>query len=174
VAKSNQVVGWAGNGWHAHTRWWIEAVECYWRWARSGVRDRILLVYYEDLVLETETTLREICRFIGEEFEPQMLSWERIVDREVAVRERNFQTKLKLKIGAEGITRWKREMSARQTFICEAFMGSNLRRLGYELRHAGRLWVPIFALTRVGYRTVYPVYELATRIRRGLRNRFFK
>jgi sulfotransferase family protein len=174
VAKSNQVAGWAGNGWHANTRWWIEAIEWYWRWDRSAARDRILLVHYEDLVLDTETVLRKICRFIGEEFEPQMLSWERVVDKQVPVRERKSQTKLKFKIGEEGVARWKREMSARQTFICEAYMGSSLRRLGYELRYASPLWAPVFSLTRLCYPIAYPGYEFAMRIRGGLKNRFFK
>jgi hypothetical protein len=172
VAKSIQAREWTGSRWlHDNTRWWTETIESHWRWARSAVRDRILLVHYEDLVLETETTLRKICRFIGEEFEPQMLAWERVVDEQVSPRERMQHTKLKLKIGPEGVARWKREMSARETFIGEAFMGSNLRRLGYELRYASRLWLPLFALTRLGCRTVLPLYEMAARVRRGLRYR---
>jgi hypothetical protein len=172
VAKSIQAREWAGSLWlHDNTRLWTQAIECHWRWARSAVRDQILLVHYEDLVLEAETTLRQICRFIGEEFEPQMLSWERIVDKQVSPREHMQHTKLKLRIGAEGVARWKREMSARETFISEAFMGSNLRRLGYELCYSSPLWAPVFALTRVGCRTVLPAYELARRVRRGLRYR---
>jgi Sulfotransferase family len=172
VTKSIQARDWAGSRWlYDNARGWSLAIECHWRWARSAAREMILLVYYEDLVLEPETALRRICRFIGEEFEPQMLSWERIVDAQVSPREHRQHTKLKLKIGAEGVARWKREMSARETFIGEAFMGSNLRRLGYELRYSSRLWAPVFLLTRLGCRVILPAYEVAARVRRGLRYR---
>jgi len=172
VAKSIQAREWTGSRWlHDNTRWWTETLGWHWRWARSPVRDRILLVHYEALVLETEATLRKICRFIGEDFEPRMLSWQKVVDTQVSPREHMQHTKLKQTIGAEGIARWKREMSAREIFIAEAFMGSNLRRLGYELRYPSRLWTPVFAATRLGCRTILPVYEFAARVRRGLRYR---
>jgi Sulfotransferase family len=172
VAKSIQAREWTGSRWlHDNTRWWTETIEWHWRWARSAMGDRILPVHYEDLVLETEMTLRRICRFIGEEFEPRMLSWQRVVDEQVSPREHMQHKKLKLKIGAEGVSRWKREMSAREVFIAEAFMGSNLRRLGYELRYSSRLWAPAFLLTRCGCRMILPAYQFAARVRRGLRYR---
>lgn len=170
VARSVLARDWAGSRWlHDNTREWSRAIEFHWRWARSAHPDRMLLVHYEDLVLDTETALRRICRFIGEEFETQMLSWQRTVDVQVSPRERNQHTKLKLTIGAEGIACWKREMSAREMFISEAFMGANLRRLGYELRYPSPHWAPVFALTRLACRTFLPAYEWAARFRRGLR-----
>lgn len=39
-------------------------------------RDKTLLVRYEDLVTDSEITLREICKFIGEPFDEQMLKFE--------------------------------------------------------------------------------------------------
>jgi Sulfotransferase family len=74
---------------------------------RSDFSDRILQIRYEDLVLETEDTLRKICAFIGEEFEPQMLPWQLKVDEQVAARERDIHAKLKLNPGAESVARWK-------------------------------------------------------------------
>src|SRR5579859_1525478 len=72
VAKSFQATDWVGLWLHENTREWTRALDCHWRWVRSDLRDRILQVRYEDLVLKTEGTLRKICEFIGEEFEPQM------------------------------------------------------------------------------------------------------
>ena len=173
VAKSFQATGWPSGGrWlHDNTREWTKAVRCHWRWCRSEFRDRILLVRYEDLVVAMEATLRQICRFIGEEFEPQMLAWEGKVEEQVPEREQVRHTKLKLRIGPEAVTRWKREMSARETFVSEAFMGSHLSRLGYERRYASPLWAPAFALTRLYCRTVLPTVQFQTRAVRFLRNR---
>jgi hypothetical protein len=172
VALSFRVTGWIGSRWlHENAGEWLRAIEWHWRWSRSELRKRILLIRYEDLVLETEATLREICRFIGEEFEPQMLSWERLVDAQVPSHERAQHTKLKLKIGREGIARWKREMSTRGTFVCEAIMGSHLRRLGYELRYSSPLWKPVFALTHFGIRRLLPAFRRAAHLRDRLVSR---
>jgi hypothetical protein len=171
VAKSTQATGWFGRWLHDNAKAWAEAVEYQRRWARSEFRGRILEVRYENLVLEMEATLREICRFLGEEFEPRMLSWERQVDGQIPARERIYHTKLKLKIGSEGVARWKREMSAREVFVSEAFMGSHLARLGYERRYPSRLWAPAFAVTRVFCRTVLPAVQFQIRVVRSLRKR---
>src|SRR5262249_42375643 len=56
VAKSFQATDWTGWYWHLNIRNWINALECHWRWIRSDIRDRILEVRYEKLVLETEAT----------------------------------------------------------------------------------------------------------------------
>jgi len=171
VAKSFQATGWVGPWIYANAAEWVRVLDYHWRWQRSQIRDRILEVRYEKLVLETEATLREICRFIGEEFEPQMLAWQSVVDARVSSRDVKFHRKLKQRIGPEGVSRWKREMSARETFIAEAFMGSHLRRLGYERRYPSVLWQPAFALTRWYCRTVLPGVDLSVRAAGFLRRR---
>jgi hypothetical protein len=171
VAKSFQATDWIGRWLHDNAREWIRALECRRRWVCSDFRDRILQVRYEDLVLETESALRKICGFIGEEFEPQMLSWQLEVDEQVPARERDVNAKLKLKSGAESVARWKREMSAREMFVSEAFMGSDLTRLGYERRYTSPFWTSAFVLTRLYCRTVLPAIELQIRCARFPRNR---
>jgi hypothetical protein len=171
VAKSFQATDWVGRWLHDNTREWVRAMGYYWRWLRSDLRDRILPVRYEDLVLETEATLRQICAFIGEEFEPQMLSWELKVDEQVPERERDVHAKLKLKPDASSVARWKREMSGREMFVAEAFLGVDLGRLGYERRYRSRLWVPAFALARLYCRTILPAVEFQIRAVRFLRKR---
>jgi Sulfotransferase family len=165
VAKSFKATGWdTGGRWlHDNTREWTKAVKFHWLWTQSEFRDRVLLVRYEDLLLEMEATLRRICLFIGEEFEPQMLAWEGKVDEQVPEREQVRHTKLKQRIGLEGVARWKREMSARETFVAEAFMGAHLTRLGYERRYASPLWAPALALTRLYCRTVLPAVHFQTK-----------
>lgn len=172
VAKSFQATDWVGRWLHENTREWTRTLECYWRWVRSEFRDRILQIRYEDLVLHTEGTLQTVCRFIGEEFEPQMLSWQLKVDEQVPARERDVHAKLKLTPGAESVARWVREMSAREVFVSEAFMGSDLARLGYERRYRSSFWAPAFVLTRLYCRMILPAVELQIRGARFLRNRF--
>ena len=150
------------------SRDWNAAVKSHWRWTRSEFRQRILLVRYENLVVEPEATLREICQFIGERFEPQMLSFATTVDKQVPARERKYHPKLNQSVDSHGVARWKREMSVREVFVAEAFMASHLRRLGYELCYSGSYWAPAFALTRLCCRTGFIGYEMVSRLRRRL------
>jgi hypothetical protein len=171
VAKSFQATGWVGPWLHDNMREWLKALRYHWRWMGSQYRGHILVVRYEDLVLRMDATLRQICAFIGEEFEPQMLAWEGRVDEQVPAREQVRHTKLKMRIGEEGVDRWKREMSRREIFVCEAFMGSHLGRLGYERHYRGALWEPVFGLTRLYCRTVLPAVEFHIRALRFLGKR---
>jgi hypothetical protein len=167
VARSFQNRGWVESQWlHDNGREWIRAMECHWQLMRSDLRDRILLIYYEDLVLEPEATLRKVCRFIGERFEPQMLAWQEKVDEQVSAREHLQHDRLKLRIGQEGLARWKRDLSVRSTFLCEAFMATHLRRLGYELRYSSPFWIPLFALTRLVEPALLPLYQWTLRASR--------
>jgi hypothetical protein len=171
VAKSFQATRWIGPRLHDSTGPWIQALKCQRRWEHSEFRNRILLIRYEDLVLRTEPTLRGICRFIGEEFEPNMLSWEGRVDEQVPARWQIHHTKLKSRMGAEGVARWKRELSARELFVCEAFMASLLASFGYQRRYTSRLWVPAFALTRWYCRAVLSGDQVVIRAVLSVRGR---
>src|SRR5262249_17372873 len=146
-----------------NTREWSRALEYYRRLAASELRDRILQVRYEELVVDPESTLRRVCQFIGENFEPQMLSWQRHVDEQVPERERRIHGKLKRRSGVDDVARWKREMSARELFVAEAFLGRDLTRAGYERRYPGPFWAPAFALTRLFCRTALPAVEFHMR-----------
>lgn len=171
VAKSFQAQGWPSRWLHEGTGEWVAALDSTERWMASALREQILEVRYEDLVLDTETTLRETCRFLDEQFEPQMLSWEEKVDEQVPSRERHIHTKLKRKADATDVARWKREMTAREVLVAEAFMGAHLARARYERRFAGRLWTPIFALTRVYCLWALPAVGFSFRALRFARNR---
>ena len=171
VAKSFQAAGWVSRWLHENTREWINALEHERRWKGSELGQRILQVRYEDLVLETEATLRQVCQFIGEEFEQQMLAWQGHVDERIPARESGIHRKLKLRIDPQGVSRWKREMSAREIFVCEAFMGAHLTRMGYERRYRSALWAPAFALTRLYCRIVLPLVDIQMKALNFLRKR---
>jgi Sulfotransferase family len=171
VARSFQNTHWVSPWLHDNTEEWVSAMKYQRRWERSELRNFILPIRYEDLVLDTEATLRKTCEFLGERFEAQMLAWEHNVDAQIPDRERKYHKKLKLKIGSEGVARWKREMGARETFVAEAFMGSQLARLGYERRYPSPLWNPIFALTRLCCRLILPAVQWQSRTLRSERRR---
>lgn len=174
VAKSFHAKRWYGRWLHDNTQEWNEAMEFNARWMNLPLSSRILQVRYEDLVLDTEKTIRKICTFLGEQFEPQMLSWQERVDELVPAREVHIHEKLKQAPQLKDTYRWKREMTTREVFVCEAFMGKHLEALGYELRFRGSSWVPFFALTRWYCRYILPIVAFPIRAARFLRDRLLR
>ena len=132
------------------------------RWARQMSKgraeaervERYREVRYEELVLDTEATLRGVCDFIELDFDAAMLGYhERAADRtRPLARERprgHGKPPIPAWYGpsihaltseppvAERAGRWRTEMSAEDVEVCEAVAGETLSELGYELAGAG-------------------------------------
>jgi len=148
VAKSFQQRGWYGPWLHENTREWNEALAYRERWNHVEAKNSILDVRYEDLVLDTERTVRGICDFLGEQFEPQMLAWQGRVEDLVPARELVIHDKLGRPPAAADVERWRHEMTVRELFVSEAFLGRHLVFAGYEPYFINPLWTPLFQLTR--------------------------
>ncbi|MDX6636721.1 MAG: hypothetical protein QOJ01_232 [Solirubrobacterales bacterium] len=116
--------------------------------ANEFVADRYAEVRYEDLVTDTEATLRRVCGLIGLDFDPVMLSYhehaaERLEEMN-RTRERVGRQTLsgaeRMKAHAltsappssERIAVWKNEMSAADKHDFEVAAGGLLTELGYE------------------------------------------
>ena len=164
VAKSFQALQWSGRWLHDNTREWVEAMDYNERWVHSELSAQIFQARYEDLVLDTEKTVREICKFLGEQFEPGMLSWAEKVDDLLPAREVGIHEKLKQTPDATFICRWKKEMSNRELLVSEAFMGRHLEALGYERKFRNLAWTPILGLTRWYCLRVMPLFGLPLKV----------
>ena len=171
VAASFQRQGWYGPWLYSNAREWSDALECDSRWKGQPIEAQVLRVHYEDLVLNTERTLRTVCQFIEEEFEPQMLAWEGRVDESVPLREQHIHQKLKSRPSAEDVYRWKREMPLRQIWIAESFMRVQLDQAGYERRFSSVFWTPAMLVTQIICKSVFPVVEFQMRAFGYLRRR---
>lgn len=171
VTKSFQRTGWYGPWLSDNTSEWNRAFDCRKRWIQSEVDKAIMDIRYEDLVLDVERTVRDICTFLGEEFEPQMLAWQSRVDGLVPAREMAIHDKLRHLPGAADVDRWRREMTTREVFVCEAYIGERLAEAGYDRKFPNSLWAPVFRVTR-WYCTVFaPVSNLLSRVLRAMRRR---
>lgn len=137
--------------------WNDEGSRCYdksFRWSRvlqhrealqrSELDRNILDVKYEDLVREPEATMRRICAFLGETFEPAMIEADRLVDR-VPARERKIHSKLDRKLSEDAVGAWRTKLSAFECFVMEACLRRDLERWGYSLRFSAPAWQPLLA-----------------------------
>jgi hypothetical protein len=124
---------------------------CAWRSevgaARRFGRDHPYLeLRYEDLVAEPEARLREVCAFLGLEYEPAMLEYHRREDPGLlADHPRLAQPPV------AGVRSWREELSRGETELFEAIAGDLLVELGYERAypHPGRR--ARAAAARIGY-----------------------
>jgi hypothetical protein len=85
---------------------------------------------YEDLVDQPEARLREVCAFLGLEYEPRMLEYHRREDPSL------YADHPRLAEPPVPDTRsWRREMRAADAELFEAIAGDLLAELGYERAH---------------------------------------
>ena len=112
---------------------WSTRVAAGMRDGRSLEKGRYLEVMYADLVEDNEDTIRDICSFIGVDFDPVMLDPEATSKGALARAERYNPH-----VGEQPIRRvrnWQNDMSDAQVEIFEAVAGDVLSELGFERRH---------------------------------------
>ncbi|HEX2388720.1 MAG TPA: sulfotransferase [Solirubrobacterales bacterium] len=114
---------------------------------KSGV---YLEIRYEDLVSDTEGTLRRICEFVELEFDPEMLDYHRRAEQRLAEMNRDLDNAdngivrtANNRLAAHALTteppttnrcgRWRSEMTPAELTEFEGVAGQLLAELGYEL-----------------------------------------
>ena len=160
VAMSFIELGWGSAGrCYREDFEWALAVRRRDEYRGTAIEPRILDIRYEDLVSHPERTLREICRFLGEAFQPAMLDVAQRIDQ-VPESERLIHPMLARPVTKDAIGRW-RELRWFECFIMEACLWRELRQWGYALRFSSRKWQLPFAATAWLLRTTGGVLTLA-------------
>ena len=128
-------------------RWWRSWVEEARQQAQN--LDHYIEIRYEDLVVDTELTLKEVCHFVGLDWDPIMLDYHKRADRRMseiahdipasgnrsAVRgaDRKAIHALTSKPPqSTRVNRWKAEMSAPDNKSFIELSGHLLQEFGYE------------------------------------------
>lgn len=118
---------------------WARAMDSSARARRSLPAGSYHEVRYERLVADPEPELREICRFLGEEYDPAMAEPARVAD--VAVPSRKSWHRLTHEpVTTQRVGSWRERLAPWQITLCEAKLGGHLRELGYPLSDAGSPW----------------------------------
>jgi hypothetical protein len=164
VSKSFQATGWYGPWLHENTREWKDAIDLFMQYRSQYPSFDIYEVRYEDLVLDTENTVKNLCKYLFIEYEAGMLAWCNAVEGKIPAREAHIHKKLTRRPDSGDVYRWKKEMSRRELFVVESFIYKELRSAGYSLSHSGILWVPVFSICRAWYATIFPVYTFIRRV----------
>ena len=90
--------------------------------------DLVLLVKYEALVESPEKYYRDICTFLGVEYEPSIL----ITGKHKKEFYPKHHKSLDDKINTKHIDEWKNQLSKKQIKICEIVAGKYGEKFGYK------------------------------------------
>jgi hypothetical protein len=91
-------------------------------------------IYYEDLITSPEKTLRDICEFVGESFEAQMLECHDAI-RHVNPRGDPWHRSLRATADASHAQLWRREMESAHKIEAESLLGDRLALHRYPCEH---------------------------------------
>ena len=97
--------------------------------------DRYLEASYEDLVDDAETEVRRMCTFLGLEFAPEMLQYQKAAEEFIASSYQPEAFTALVQPPTSGLRDWSNAMSQSDVALFEAIAGELLVDLGYERRN---------------------------------------
>lgn len=138
VTSSILAKNWARSSTFAfvHARRWRRAAQALQRHASSG---RVFVAPYERLVADPQGLLREICAFIGEEFDSEMIARTRAGDYRLYPDDPgSLQSQPVLKpLDPSSLDKWRSRLSRDAVAIVEKEAGPAMAAFGYRPETAG-------------------------------------
>lgn len=133
VVSSSLQTDWGGRSVDQVSRRWNRIFDQHQRLCQLLPPERYTMVQYEDLVLKAEETLKKLCGFLNESFEPQMLQYDKRPASELGFSEGEEWKRNTLKpLDPARSTAWKRNLRPEQIAIIERITGARLVQLGYQ------------------------------------------
>lgn len=94
--------------------------------------DRYLMVRYEDLATDPETTMRRVCAFIGEDYSAEMLRMGGVPEQKDRAGNSSFGDVEPGSISTRAIGRFRQVLSPSELAFIELVAGRELSAMGYE------------------------------------------
>lgn len=135
VALSLAAKGWGQRSPYTAAVFWRRCVEAGLGDGRPLGPERYHELSYEELITRPEPTLRRVCAFLDEDFDPAVLRPTRIP---VPSSEVLWPAAFEHEIHADNCCRWKRELPPADRAVFESVAGELLRRVGYKTERAVR------------------------------------
>ncbi len=174
VVSSELSAEWGARSVDQIARRWRRVVDRHHELERILPADRYMMLRYEDLVRNPEATLRRVCEFLGESFEPAMLRYyERPADELGFDRSESWKLNTLKPLDPQRLDAWKSALDAKQVDLIERASAPHLESLGYEPASIERPGFWRYAWNRFVDRIPWAV-EVATgaaRRKRGPRRR---
>ena len=102
--------------------------------ARQNTKiDEYIELRYEDLITNPEYELSRLCQFLGEEYNPAMLDFQKTSEFSVPNYKMAWHGATRGPLNSRSVGRWKRDLTAYQISLIQWAVGDELFRLGYDL-----------------------------------------
>lgn len=131
VVASLVKVPWHHNYYFAHAQTWRECMKIL---ERRASDPRVYPLRYEDLVRDPEGTLRPLCEWLGEDFDPRMIEREGADHRLSHQKDWSFdhQKNALGSINAESLDKWRKQFTPAEVSVIELLTAEHMRKHGYE------------------------------------------
>ena len=107
------------------TTLWKATVNAMQAAQRATGADRVVIQRYEDVVLDPESSIRELCGWIGIEYEPHMLS--------VPMQNSSISAfSEEAGISSAPLERWRKTLSEHEIGVVQKVSGESLNNVGYK------------------------------------------
>lgn len=108
--------------------WWVR------RMGRLLGAARYHEVRYEDLVADPQSELRSLCRFLGLDFDADMLAYHRRVDEAIPAEKRHIWPMIDSAPRSDNVEKWREAMSTGEEICFEKRARDALEESGYAVR----------------------------------------
>lgn len=132
VALSHETYRYGGSNTLECAERWVQQLRTNLKMGAMLDPGRYRTLRYEDLVLDSENTLREVCRFIGVDYSPAMLDYPQMVADKIPESRRSLWPALDKPPVKSKVYGWKQRMGAAKRMVFENVANGLLRELGYE------------------------------------------
>ncbi|MBL1209296.1 sulfotransferase [Geminocystis sp. GBBB08] len=132
VTASLLTMPWANNYADQHAKTWQKNIQLLQKWEKT---ERIISIYYEDLITKTELTLKKICHFIAEEYTPQMIEGRSQKSSPLINRQGQAlinKSKALKPIDLKAINKWQQQLLASEIEIIEHITKAEMRQHNYQ------------------------------------------
>lgn len=99
--------------------------------------DQFAEIRYETLAQTPEPVIRQLCAFLDEQFEPQMLAQGALAQKVGGGIDRHVEAQAAIHTGSIG--RWRQALSPYEQKLADALAGDALQTFGYELAGLGEM-----------------------------------
>ncbi len=135
VASLQNVPWWSGGFLGAVATWQL-ADEQLRRFGRHAAPDQYHALRYEDLLHDPRGVLTELCRFLDEDFEEQMLEFAGAAD-DIVPQHNVWHARTRGELDESRIEGWRASLTRQQIGLIEAALGRAMRRHGYRPSSTG-------------------------------------
>lgn len=128
VARSSIGMGWAGNVYYGIDHW-INSENSWQKLKPSLSKDQYIEIFFEDLIIKPEVTLKNLTEFFEVEYDPLMLSYHQNSTYEKPDITLTYQ--------------WEKKLSKKDVLLIESKISEKLPIMGYSLSNYGKLNISV-------------------------------